>query len=135
VPVVTSPSGWLAVVSPEGELDLATAGGLRDALVQACDSSCRAVVIDFGRVSFADSSALAVLAMAAKRLAEDDRRLVAANVCGVPLKVLRLTGLDALIDVHPADQPLDDVLAELDTAADSGGPADAQAVAAVRHHL
>jgi anti-anti-sigma factor len=127
VPVFTSPSGRLAVVTPEGELDLASVGGLRDALLQACDSSCRVVVVDFGRVSFADSSALAVLAMAAKKLADNHRRLAVVNVGGLPLKVLRLSGLDAVVDVHPTEQPLEDVLAQLDAAARGRAGAHAEA--------
>ena len=50
-----------AVLAVQGEVDVATAPALREAIVRAVDGRPARVVIDLGAVSFLDSSALGVL--------------------------------------------------------------------------
>lgn len=103
-----SPSNRTAVVSPAGELDLATSGELRTALLQACEGS-RLVLVDLVAVTFLDSTALGVLVGAQKRCQSNGAQLLVINATGICLKVLRVTGLGGLI----SDEPLPADLAML----------------------
>ena len=108
--VQSTASGRLVVVTPEGELDLATSPALRDALGAACDAGASTLVLDLALVTFLDSTTLGVLVGAHKRLLGIGGRLIAVNVSGEPLKVMRLTGLATAFEVHSPDTALDDEL-------------------------
>lgn len=86
----------VAVVTPLGELDLATAEELREALEDACEGS-RLVLVDFAGVTFLDSTTIGVLVGASKRCAEAGREFQVINAWGISHKVLRLTGLSELM--------------------------------------
>jgi anti-anti-sigma factor len=103
-----SPGGVVVVVSPAGELDLATAPALREALLEACLGTERLVVVDLRLVTFADSSAMAVLVAAFNRVADEGRSFLMVNAHGRALKVLRLTGLTSVMDVREPGEQLDD---------------------------
>jgi anti-anti-sigma factor len=60
------------VVRASGELDIASAKRLEEELLGAIDSYPSAVVLDLGGVSFADSTGLRTLFLAAKRAARND---------------------------------------------------------------
>ncbi len=99
--------GW-AVVAPSGEIDVAAAPALRDALGRLVDEGTTRVVVDLDDVDFIDSTGLGVLVGAVRRArsAEGDLRLVCTN----PriLKVFDVTGLD---DVFVIGESVDDTIA------------------------
>jgi anti-sigma B factor antagonist len=68
VEVARSPGGGIVVVAPVGELDLASAPALREALQGAWDSGETLVVLDLRQVTFADITAIGVFAAAGQRL-------------------------------------------------------------------
>lgn len=105
--VQSTASGKLAVVTPSGELDLATSPALRDALGAACDAGAVTVVLDLALVTFLDSTTLGVLVGANKRLRAQGGTLIAVNVAGEPLKIMELTGLASAFEVHGAASTLD----------------------------
>jgi len=73
----------------------------------------RWVAVDLSEVTFMDSAGLAALARAAAQYDEQDRSLVIRNPSRAVLRVLTLTGLDALIassDSLSADAGADDLL-------------------------
>jgi len=87
----------VAVVSFEGELDLATCADLREALDRVATDS-RPVVLDLARCPFIDSSGIAVLIHASRELDGGDGRAFAVAGCGNGVsRVLKLTGVDGLI--------------------------------------
>jgi anti-sigma B factor antagonist len=88
-----SPSGRVAVLTVRGELDLATSGQLRQALLTACQGSARLVVVDLREAPFLDSTAFGVLVSASRRLDALGRSLLVANVAPAPAKALRVLGL------------------------------------------
>ena len=98
----------IAVVEVAGEVDVYTAPTLRQHLRDATGGSTPKVVVDMSEVTFLDSTGLGVLvgAMGRVREAEGTMRLV-VNSDHI-LKVLRITGLDALI---PVDADIDTALA------------------------
>ena len=105
VPPVSTPSRSVALVTPDGELDVATAPALRDALRRAAATGCSLVVVDLSGVTFVDSTVLGVLVEVHRALApERGLRLVGAT--GLPLRALQLTGLDTVLDLRPPDEAL-----------------------------
>lgn len=78
----------------EGELDLAVAEQLEEALVRS-GAECLEIVIDLKRCEFIDSTGIAAIVHAHKRLAEQGGRLVVYAPCAQVLRVLSVTGLTA----------------------------------------
>lgn len=97
--------GW-TVVAPLGEVDVATAPALRERLIAVLDGSAQYLAIDMDGVEFIDSTGLGVLVGALRRArsAGGDLRVV----CTSPriLKVLEITGLDAVFRVAASTEEL-----------------------------
>ena len=92
--------GGVYVVTVAGELDIATAPGLRDELGRTLGEGGREVVVDLLGVPFLDSVSLGLLVETSKRVAErggalrivcDDRRIV---------RIIEITGLDRVLRCH-----------------------------------
>ena len=92
--------GGAVVVVVRGEVDVAVTGELTDALREAIGEGGRRVVVDLESVDFIDSAGLGVLVAGLKRARTrgGDLALVATGV-GVT-KVLEITGLQRIIEVH-----------------------------------
>lgn len=103
----TTDSG-VVVVEVDGEVDVYTAPTLRQHLRDASTGSAPRVVVDMARVTFLDSTGLGVLVGAMGRVREADGTLHLVVSSDHILKVLRITGLDALI---PVDDTLESALA------------------------
>ena len=84
----------------EGELELTTAPRFKQMLVRAVDEGKRAIVVDFSRLTFIDSTALGVLVAAQRRMHEGT---MLAIVCTHPqvLNVFEITGIDASFRIVP----------------------------------
>ena len=98
--VTTSPSAEFIVVSVTGELDLATAPRLRDALAAALGRGRRRIVLDLLGVSFMDSSGLSVIVQAYKTIRADGG-LTIACATDMVCQVFEITGLGRVIPVRP----------------------------------
>lgn len=81
-----------SVVTMFGELDLASAPGLRQALDRAIDDPGR-VELDMRGCSFIDSTGIATLVGAARRLREDGRVLQIRGARERVRRILQLAGL------------------------------------------
>ncbi len=79
-------------VQVEGELDLAVAGQLDEAL-KAAAVECDQVLVGLERCEFIDSSGIAVILRAHNRMAEEGRRLAVYAPTDQVLRVLSMTGL------------------------------------------
>jgi anti-sigma B factor antagonist len=75
----------------EGELDLAVAPQLEEAIDRAKDPQC--VLLNLEGCEFIDSTGIAVVVNAHRRLKEQDRRLVVYGADGQALRVLTISGL------------------------------------------
>jgi anti-sigma B factor antagonist len=83
------------VVALHGELDIASAGGLADALVEVAGST---VVVDLSDLTFINSTGIAALVVARNRIVEKGLgQLVLARPGEIVRKVLEITGLSAWI--------------------------------------
>jgi anti-anti-sigma factor len=78
----------------EGELDLAVANRLQDALERAGNEYTR-ILIGLESCEFIDSTGIAVIVRAHNRLAEEGRRVVVYGPTDQVLRVLSITGLTA----------------------------------------
>ena len=86
----TSDDGAFVVV--RGEVDMATAPQLRDALTALLDSGATRISIDCRGLEFLDSSGIGVLIAVRKRLGDDGTLTLEAPPAHVR-KVLELTGV------------------------------------------
>lgn len=89
-----------AVVSAEGDLDLASAPALKWMIVDAFKNGHDRVVIDLAGVTFIDSTTLSVLLGITRNLREG-QRVVLAGVGDVTRGVLRLTGVERAFELYP----------------------------------
>ena len=103
-------SGQVAVVTVTGEIDITNAEGLRDALLSALNAGAAGLIVDLTSTTFLDSAGIAALVRASRRATATDAALRLAVTAPPVLRVLRLVGLDRLIEVHPS---LADAMASL----------------------
>ncbi len=99
----TEMRGSWVVVHPSGELDLAMADEFRDTMdeVLRLDRS-DAVAIDFSDVSFLDSSGIGVIIASLRKIRERGGQLILVRLPQQIRSVLRITGVDTVIDIRPA---------------------------------
>ena len=96
----------VVVLAPAGELDLATAPRLRELLDEAHRPRAT-VVLDLSDVGFLDSSALAVVLGAERRLRATGGTLRLVHVPEAVLRVLRICGLaEQLVPERPRLTPV-----------------------------
>src|SRR3954453_4831832 len=88
------------VVEPHGEIDLATAGVLKASLDAALDAKVRHVIVDLEGVDFIDSSGLAVLIFAARRLQARGGNLIVACPKPTVRRAFAITSLDEVLQVQ-----------------------------------
>lgn len=77
----------------DGELDLSVADQLRQRLEAAAEEDVE-VLVCLDRCDFIDSTGIAAIVMARKRLAEKGRRLVVCNLTPPVSRIFAITGLD-----------------------------------------
>jgi anti-anti-sigma factor len=90
----------------EGELDLAVADQLQEALDRAGEEYAR-ILINLENCEFIDSTGIAIIVRACKQLAEEGRRIAVYGASSQALRVLSITGLTANgVVFESADQAL-----------------------------
>jgi anti-sigma B factor antagonist len=89
-----------SVLELRGELDLRTVPQLRMRLADALQHGDGAVIVELGHVTFIDSTGLAALLNALRRMTRAGRRLLLACGDGPVWRMLRLTRLDSTFCVH-----------------------------------
>jgi len=93
------PEGRHVVLAVRGDVDIATAGTLRDELA-ATITRYEGVVVDLDDVPFLDSTGLGVLVAAYNKAAGEGRKVVLARPQRIVKNALRLVQVDAVIDVY-----------------------------------
>jgi anti-sigma B factor antagonist len=89
------------LLTVSGELDIASAPVLSEALDLAEESRPGHLVIDLADLTFMDSTGISVLVGARTRVCERGGVFHVVNVVGGPRKALELTGLYDLVVVDP----------------------------------
>jgi|SRR5579871_1275757 len=95
--VTVEVSGDTATLAISGEVDIASAPGLRDQLQRL---NARNVVVDLSGVTFIDSTGLGVLVAALKRAREAGGQLTLRAPTRSTRKVLDITGLSQLVTIE-----------------------------------
>lgn len=88
-----------------GELDMATAPGLRDALHLALEVAPSVLAVDLAELTFVDSTGIGVLLTAARRAEAAGCPFVVRSPRRAVLKVLRLTGVERVMVIEPGPPP------------------------------
>ncbi|MEO9223645.1 MAG: STAS domain-containing protein [Acidimicrobiales bacterium] len=91
--------GW-AVLAVTGEVDVATAPGLRERLIGLVSEGQGRIVVDLEGVDFLDSTGLGVLVGALKRVRTHDGELVLVCTHARVLKVFEITGLTKVFPIY-----------------------------------
>ena len=94
-----SPHGRWTVLAVTGELELATAPRLRQAVVSLVGEGRVDIVVDLSGVDFLDSVGLGVIVSALKRVRGRDGQLVVAGAVPRVRALFELTRLDEIIDL------------------------------------
>ncbi|HET9255171.1 MAG TPA: STAS domain-containing protein, partial [Pseudonocardiaceae bacterium] len=106
--VTVEARGDAIVLAVAGELDMLTAGGLRQAIVTVLDSRPRVLVVDLSKVEFMASAGMNVL-VEADEAAGSATLLRVVATGNVTMRPLRVTGLAEYLAVF---ESLDAALAE-----------------------
>jgi anti-sigma B factor antagonist len=88
--------GTATTIYVTGELDAATAPELRACVVSLVEQGRRRVILDLGELRFIDSTGLGSLVGVRKRVRESGGELVLTNPAQRIVKLLEITGLDAV---------------------------------------
>jgi len=86
-----------------GEVDLAVSDELLEA-VRECLADADTVALDFGGVTFIDSSGIGALVLLRKEALAAGKRLGLANVGPATNRLLQMTGLEGAFDMLPEPQ-------------------------------
>lgn len=97
---VVKSRGGVVVLALSGELDIARTPRLRVAINEVLRARPAALVIDLCQVSFADSTALALLLNAQRRATQQGTPLRLACNVATTLELLTLTRLDREFEIH-----------------------------------
>lgn len=120
----TDPPAYdVTVVRASGDLDAASAARFRGVVEQATRDGASLVLVDMARVGFLDSAGMAALVGLHRQL-PPGQRLALANVPARMQRVLRMSGVGTLFQVHEQGQPWPwpAALAPCDTDAEGGPP-------------
>lgn len=91
--VESSYDGMHAFVAPHGELDIATVSQVGAAIDRAVDGGMRCVVLDLGRLTFMDSTGVALLLRCRDHASENGHRFALRDGSQVVMRALYLAGL------------------------------------------
>jgi anti-anti-sigma factor len=109
--VVIERSGRVVVVCASGELDAFAVTDLQAGFAEVGDE--RRIVVDLGRVTFMDSTALGVLVRSVRQLREADAEVRIVLPRGTARRIFEITTLDGALPIV-ADRAV--ALDELDSA-------------------
>ena len=94
----------VTIVAPSGEIDLATAPLLREGLERAEAHAPSGLVIDLRGVTFIDSTGIGELVGCHRRCRDRERALAFVVPEGTIRKILGVTGMDAVFDLHQDEE-------------------------------
>ena len=94
------------VIHVRGEIDIATAERLRDAIEPHMGPK-QTIILDFSEVAFMDSSCLHVLVQVRGRLTENGGSLILRNPSSAAHRVLTVSGASDLLEIDAQDHPSD----------------------------
>jgi anti-sigma B factor antagonist len=100
----------VTVLSLSGNLDAATAAGLKQEVIAIADAKPLKVAVDLAQLTLIDSTGVGVLISLFKRVRAIGGAVHFAGLVAQPKEIFRLLRLDRSLDLHPT---LEDALAKL----------------------
>lgn len=100
IKVTTREAGDRTIIDVEGEVDVFTAPKLRETIIAAINDGKDRLIVNLSDVDFMDSTGLGVLVGGLKRVKERNGELAIAGAQGTVLRVLNVTGLNAVFPLH-----------------------------------
>src|SRR5262245_148795 len=88
------------VIAPRGRLDFNTVAAFEQRLLERCAGE-HAIVVDMAQVDYINSAGLRALLRAGKQLDRAGGRLVLCSPIDVVREVLKISGFDAVFEIHP----------------------------------
>lgn len=107
---LSEPRSGVLVVSPVGEVDLSTAGLLREVAFRAVDAAPKGLVVDLSGLLFCGSTGLVVLMDTRGRA---DARGVSFRTAAAGRAVRRVLEMTNLLEMFAYCDSLDDAIAEI----------------------
>jgi anti-sigma B factor antagonist len=89
-----------AVIALEGEVDIYSAPQFKEALLAGIEEGATTIIVDLGRVTFIDSTALGVLVSGAKRVRPKNGRLDIVCTDENITRIFEITGLDRIFGIY-----------------------------------
>jgi anti-sigma B factor antagonist len=89
-----------AVIALEGEVDIYSAPQFKEALLAGIEDGATTIIVDLGRVTFIDSTALGVLVSGAKRVRPKNGRLDIVCTDENITRIFEITGLDRIFGIY-----------------------------------
>ena len=89
-----------AVIALEGEVDIYSAPQFKEALLAGIKDGATTIIVDLGRVTFIDSTALGVLVSGAKRVRPKNGRLDIVCTDENITRIFEITGLDRIFGIY-----------------------------------
>ena len=90
-------------VALTGEIDHHCAKGYIQAIAAKIEAyTPELCVLDFGEVSFVDSSGIAVVINALRNMTQIEGRLILTGICQQPMRVFQASGIDKLVEIKEA---------------------------------
>lgn len=90
-------------VALTGEIDHHCAKGYIQAIAAKIEAyTPQLCVLDFGEVSFVDSSGIAVVINALRNMTQIEGKLVLTGINTQPMRVFRASGIDKLVEIKEA---------------------------------
>ena len=92
--------GSMGLVALSGEIDIYTAPRFRECMIELLDAGVDRLVVDLSAVTFIDSTALGVLIGGVRRVRAVGGAMTLVVTSRPVQRVLSITGLDRVFDLH-----------------------------------
>ena len=97
---VRAPSASISIIDIRGEVTAGSDTALTDAYAQACGERTQAVIFNFSRLEYMNSSGIGLLVMLLVRANRKKQRLLAFGLNEHYRQIFNLTRLDEAIGIH-----------------------------------
>ena len=93
--------GQVAVIVLPAEIDISNADQVRQDLLRALSKGATTLIADMSATMFCDSAAMNALVEVHRKASGRSARLLLVSDSAVVRRVLGITGIDQLLDIHP----------------------------------
>lgn len=91
----------LCIIRPRGRIDATNSVAFERSLSELVESGSQALLIDMANVTYVASAGLRALLGVATRLRSNANQVRLFGLSGLPREVFEVSGLIAVLDVHP----------------------------------